>query len=49
MDTGEGEGDEFMIDAKLNREPVELFQHWSGMMTFLVLCDDPGSDVMNML
>ena len=49
MDTGEGEGEKFMIDAKPNREPVEFFQHRSDMITFLGLRCDPGSDVLNKL
>ena len=48
-DTGEGEGEKFMTDAKPNSEPVEFFQHWSDRMAFLGPCDDPGSDVLNML
>ena len=50
MDTGEGEGEKFMVDATPNREPVEFFQHWSDMITFLGLRDDHlHSDVVNML
>ena len=51
MDTGEIQGETFMIDAKPNREPVKLFQHWSDVHddVFLALCGDPGSDVVNML
>ena len=49
MDTGEGEGNKFMVDANPTREPVELFQHRCHMITYLGLCDDPGGDKLNML
>ena len=49
MDTGEGEGETFKVDAKPNREPVQFYQHRRDMIAFLGLRDDSGSDVVNML